>query len=1490
MFFGREREASDLLSLVVAHGEVLVYAQSGAGKTSLLNARLIPLLEEERFQVLPLTRVRGVIPQGLKPEEIANLYIFNTLLGWADKALDPRELAQVALAGFLEGLNAGNEREGLPRVILLDQFEEIFSFYPERWRDREGFFEQVREGLEADPLLRVVFVIREDYLALLDPYAPLLPEELRTRFRLERMRREAALSAVTGPLAGTGRVFAAGVAERLVEELLKVRVETAAARPEVVTGESIEPVQLQVVCQSLWQSLPVEVIDITEAHLQSFGDVTQALTGFYERAIKAAQGTGVGEGDLREWFQHDLITPVDTRGTVYRGDKTTGGIPNAAVDVLENLHVVRGEWRAGARWYELTHDRLIEPIRESNRKWLAERWEAEQARKHLEVKVAEWARMGRGRGGLLDEVELLEAQRWFNILDSAGLGYSQDVVALFEKSRAAIEETIKEKESTRQRELAQARALATAEAARAEEAKHAVRRARRFSAVLAATLILTLMTALYALQQKGVAEKQARESFSRELTAAAIDELEIDPERSILLALGALDQRITPKAEDVLHRAMGASRVRLALSSHTETVSRVAYSPKGQTLATASSDGTAKVWDGKSGREVLTLTLGVRPRLGVDTQEVSSELARELGMPKPTGVLIKGLTAGGAGEKAGIKPGDVIVKIGGTEIDTDNAFTRVLAEHLPGSSVAVELIREKERIIVAAVLDKWPIEASGIAFNHNGMRLATAGWHLVKLWDLASGREVLSLRDTDTVNRVAFSPDGKLLATAGANQLAKLWDADTGQEVLALKHDAAGFDLVFSPDGKQLATGPSDGKTAVWDVSSGKKLLELSGHTDPVDAIAYSPDGKRLATASRTWKARVWDASSGKEILFLPHPAAVYDIAYSKAGFLATASEDGKVRFWDPRAGQNTITLAGHRGAVWNIAFSSSGLELATASADKTAKVWGMLPQESPDDYFAAHEDQVFGIAFSPDGKQLATASVDKTAKIWDANSWEERITLSGHEAPVRGIAFSPDARRLATASHDETAKLWDTVSGGLIHTLSGHTDYVLAVSFNPDGKSLATASGDSTAKMWDLESGRVLRTLSGPEGPVMDVTFSPEGGRLATASADGTAKVWDAASGQTKLDLSGHKDDVWAVAFSPDGKRLATASRDKTAKLWDLSSGKELLTLSGHTAQLWDIAFSLDGTRLATASQDGTAKVWDAVSGRELLTLRGHAAGVQSLAFSPDGKRLATASMVIVRPFAVETDALIALAKSRLTRTLTDEECRNYLHGEGFPPWVAALDWLIKGKKQAQAGQIGAAVTSLRKAKGLDPSLEPDPTTEAGRLAAPALVAEGERLAMQGKVMEAIRAYAEAERLDPTLKIAARSWNQLCWNGSLWRYAAEVMPACEKAVARAAASENWRYRDGRGVARALVGDYPGAIEDLDAYLKHKETELEKLKSPEFSSFMDPEYKRVLIEPQIEKAKSLGELGLSRRQRWIDAMRKGEKPITPEDLNELFNE
>jgi hypothetical protein len=448
LFFGRDREASDLLSLIIAHRALLLYAQSGAGKTSLLNARLIPLLEEEGFEVLPLARVRGLL-EDIEPEEIPNLYVFNALMSWAAEEADPKRLTQISLADFLKEREHPTDEMGLPspRVVILDQFEELFTSHQERWPDREGFFEQVRDALEADDLLRVVFVIREDHTARLDPFAPVLPEKLRTRLRMERLGKEAALAAVKGPLRDTRRSFADGIAEQLVEELLKVRIQTATGETAQVPGEYVEPVQLQVVCQSLWQDLPPDVTVITGDHLQDFGDIDEALSGFYERSIKkAAQESDTKERDLRRWFERSLITPAGTRGTVYRGPEETGGIPNAAVDVLENLHLIRGEWRAGAPWYELTHDRFIEPIQKSNEAWRDVRQLGIPERREQIIDYArrreqgeEWEAAGRAYERLLelDQDNEEEKKRWTLALKR--VEEESELASLYTDAQGAIE-------------------------------------------------------------------------------------------------------------------------------------------------------------------------------------------------------------------------------------------------------------------------------------------------------------------------------------------------------------------------------------------------------------------------------------------------------------------------------------------------------------------------------------------------------------------------------------------------------------------------------------------------------------------------------------------------------------------------------------------------------------------------------------------------------------------------------------------------------------------------------------------------------------------------------------------------------------------------------------------------------------------------------------------------------------------------------------------
>jgi hypothetical protein len=602
-FFGRNDEASELLSCIVAHSTVLLYSQSGAGKTSLINAKLIPMLEEADFKVLKPARVRDIPPADLMLGRVPNIFTLNVLRTWDAGMTDAKALAGLSLSQFLEDRKpvAGEDNDPNPRVAILDQFEELFTSYPERSGDREDFFDQIGAALEKDRLLRVIFSMREDYIAELDPYLPFLPDKLRTRYRIERLSEDDALLAITEPLRGSEYSFADGVAEQLVENLLMVPVETANG-VEKVRGDSVEPVQLQVVCQTLWDNCQEswEASSdkrkvITRENLEEFGDVDEALSRFYEKAIKlVTERSAVKEGILRRWFEQSLITSAGTRGTVFRGQGETGGIPNTAVDLLVNQHIIRAELRGGSRWYELTHDRFIAPIKASNERWLLAHSGGAQTPKRLETRAEQWMRDGQTSEALLDEGELLEARRWLESPAAADVGYSTGLVALVEASRAASEKTAREREQfiagEQQRASEAERARAEERQQRLEVQAKSARRLRWLAAALVLLVIGSSVLAVIAWRKASEAETQKAETErlrlkereqQTELTqliktqAEERDKAQQEKEKALQEIIDELDKETTRA-----NRAARIARLNEAKAIKTETETRAYYEKK----------------------------------------------------------------------------------------------------------------------------------------------------------------------------------------------------------------------------------------------------------------------------------------------------------------------------------------------------------------------------------------------------------------------------------------------------------------------------------------------------------------------------------------------------------------------------------------------------------------------------------------------------------------------------------------------------------------------------------------------------------------------------------------------------------------------------------------------------------------------------------------------------------------------------------------------
>jgi len=1254
-FFGRETLVQQLLARLAEGGDLArflaVVGPSGSGKSSVVGAGLVPALRRgglpgsENWFVVEL--IPGAHP--LEELEAALLRI----------AVNPPESLLAQLQEDDRGLLRAVRRclpddPNVELVLVIDQFEEVFTLvHAEREAVRANLLKSlVTAVLDERSRVRIVVTLRADFTdrplryvdfgELLQKRSefvlPLTPDEL------ER--------AILGPAERVGLQLETGLAAAIMHDV----GDQPGALPllQYALTELFEKREGRTLTKKAYAEVGGVLGALgrrAEEVFASLGEAGQETARqLFLRLVTLGEGT---EDTRRRVLRAEVMAVADAPLTPALSPLGRGSAPplsllgrgvggegrmTMVIDAFGKHRLLSFDRDPLTRGptVEVAHEALLREWARL-REWLQNSRADVRLQRQLANAAAEWQSANREQSFLLSGVRLAQFEGW-----AAG-----SAVALTHEERAYLAASIAEREKQAQAEQArQRRELEAARKLAETERQSAIRlrtRNRVITAVGALAILAAIVAAIFggqantaanrnatlAIQNAAIAstaqaantqevaqrstaqaaeaqaldeaqsratqqaiaeaerdraEQEKQLAASRELAIAAVSNLEVDPERSVLLALHGLSQTYTREAEEALHRAVQALRVQFTLRGH---MAHVAYSPDGMRLATVSDDGSVKFWDTATGQELLTLKTA--PDGSVSAVAFSPDGAR-------------------------------------------------LAAAVENGLVRVWDVKTVQELLVFPGHSDY---INGIVFSPDGARLATASNDgTAKVWDAVSGKELFTLSGhTSWVNSVAFSPDGTRLATVSDDGTAKIWDAVTGRELLTLSGEAILLDVAFSPDGAKLATGRFDGVAMVWDVASGQELLRLSGHTNLILDLAFSPDGAQLATASGDATAKLWDAVSGQEL----------------------------------------ITLAGHTGFVNDVDFSPDGVHLATAgSTDLTARIWDISPAGSRE-LLTIAGGPFRNVAFSLDEKRIITASFDRTARVWDATTGQELLVLSGHADRVYNAVFSPDGARIATASADNTAKLWDAATGKELLALSGHSEGVvgglfpgvLDVAFSPDGTKIVTTGADGVAKLWEAATGKELLTFSGHTAGLTNVAFSPDGTKIATASdaPDGTARVWEAATGKELLTLSGHQTRrIWGLAFSPDGARLVTSGFGGIVKVWDVASGQELLNLVGHTSTVNGASFSADGARLATTGGDG-ARIRDAANGEELLTLSGHTGGLWAAVFNNDGSRLVTASTDgTVRIYALNLEDLIALAKSRVTRSLTTEECQKYLHVEACP------------------------------------------------------------------------------------------------------------------------------------------------------------------------------------------------------------------------------
>jgi WD40 repeat protein/DNA-binding SARP family transcriptional activator/tRNA A-37 threonylcarbamoyl transferase component Bud32 len=1098
-FHGREGLVTHLFERLSRNRLLALVGPSGSGKSSAVHAGLVPAVRRE-------TRRWFVAAMQPGSDPFAELAFALTALAPAPL---PAELLERGLVEAAAWLLPDDDSELL---LVVDQFEELFTLVRDEG-ERGRFLDLLQRAVtDARSRVRVVLTLRADYL--------------------------------DRPLTQSGFAEVLRAGTELILPLSAEELERAISGPARGVGATVEPSLVgKLVADVIGQPGALPLLQFTLAELFDHGALTAAgydeLGGIGGSVSRGAEEAFASLGDDSDTARQLFLRLVGVGDRIGRRRVVVSELLSladgmqSAIDAFARRRLLSFDRDPDTRepTVEVAHESLVTSWNRL-RDWVADAGDELRAHRQLTRAAGDWLEAGRDPSFLARGARLARLE-----------GFRESAtIALTAAEREFLEASVSEEHARRAKER--------------ELEQRSLRRLRALVGVLVVASVVAAALTVFAFDQRSGAEHERRIATARELAAASVANLDEDSERSVLLALQAVDRTrsadgtVLPEALEALHRAVTASRIVLRVPSLGGALD---WSPDGSLFVTEGPEesGLIDIRDAHTGRRV-------RAFHGHDSD-----------------VNLVAFSADGS--MLATTADDGTLKVW-------NPRTAHLL-HTYGGDGQV-----------------W-----GAAFSPDGSRVAAIWWsdQAVRVFDLRSGRRVAQIRAPAPGFTTSFSPDGRRLAVSALDGGGFVADARSGRRLFALDGSGGANDVDWSPNGKWIATASPDSRVRILDARTGKARFTLSGHKSSVVAADWSADSSRLATGSSDGTAKVWvvDSQEAREQLSISaqeRGGGVW-VAFSPDGRRLMTGDQGitVVKEWDVSAsgGAEWATFPAERRAPGGVTFTADGNDVASGNADGSVTVHDIRRPAESFKLPAARDGQGPGYALDAGRRGMLAVTAGQTARVWDLASRKLPFTVGVPGGPA-DVAVSADGSFVAVGGFDGGVTIADRTGKQRASLSLPGPHRIGAVEFSRDGRLVAAASmpfdrpevGAERVTVWDWRRGRKVRQFA---TSASGLAFSNDGNFLATAPRTGPVLIWNMRTGRLTTRLFGHTGAVNDVAYAPDDSLVATAGSDGTIRLWDPASGRQETILRGHDDVVWDIDFSPDGSRLASASLDGTVRVW---------------------------------------------------------------------------------------------------------------------------------------------------------------------------------------------------------------------------------------------------------------------------------------------------------